>query len=476
MSPIKTILRVGLVPLIMVISLSGRSLGDSGPTVFVNGLQFPLGLATDQDGNVFVHSDATFTTLLTKYNADGMPLGQIQLGGITVDQFGGSRLVRDPITGNILLLTTHGVLYFIDRNTGQGGVLVDLSRLAFSTYDKVFDVLLRGYRPFGIGNPDYGDFTALRRSDTLMDLFIFATTGASGGFPFVMRVRVDYQQLPAYSADVILTSQGTTAGNVNQPEGIAVNAAGTVLTALPFPVRRQSPPDDIGGFANGLVAFGADFSNTANCPADPSCPRWIFTYPDGQPVDFDNAGMTTDAAGNFYIASGIVGSSVCGLAAGDALVVFPSNLDASQGKCLPVQFPIGHNSDVAVAPSVSSENIVYMTIHNSSGGILKFLITSPSPPAPQPQSQPQFQPQSLRLTVNKTGSGTVVSSKRKFKIKCGVVCSQEYSKPEKVRLKAKPAKKWALVRWSGCDSTRRKICDVNIHGERIVSAVFEQKR
>ena len=363
-----------LASFIASVSFSNPSFGDSRPSIFVSGLYLPLGIETDQGGNIFVHSDARYTTLLSKFAPNGSFQGKIELGGITVDEFVGSRLTRDPNTGNILLITPHGVIYSIDRNSGQKSVLVDLTSLAFSTYYRVFDVLLNDYRAMTIGNPNYGDAAAFRRSNTETDIFISATTGASGGFPFVMRVSVDYQK-QIYSTDVVLTSQGTTAGNVNLPTGIAVNAAGTVLTAMPFPVKRQNPPYNIGGFANGLVAFSADFSNAAECPVDSGCPRWVFTYSDGQPIDFDNTGMTTDSAGNFYIASGIVGSSVCGLGAGDALVVFPADLDAKSGKCFPVSLPIGQNADIAVAPSNSNENIVYMSIYNS-GSILTFHVTA----------------------------------------------------------------------------------------------------
>ena len=354
-----------------------RSPADSTPTVFLSGLQIPVGIAVDRDSNIFVHSDATFTTLLSKFSPNGANLGAIRLGGIAIDEFVGSRLEPDPITGNILLLTPRGLIYSVDRGTGQYNVLADLSRLAFSTWNRVYDVLRSEYRPLALGNPAYGDFAALRRSNSVMDLFISANTGASGGFPFIMRVTVDYQQ-SSWVADVIVTSQGTTAGNVNLPSGIAVNSAGTVLTALTFPVRIATS-----GFANGLVSFSAGFSNRASCPGSAVCPRFAVTSPDGQPLDFANTGMTADTAGNFYIASGIIGSTACGLGAGDALVVFPANLNPRQAKCLGIDFPIGHSSDVAVAPVSPNENRVYLTIGALQGGVLQMLV---NPPASGPAS------------------------------------------------------------------------------------------
>ena len=57
------------------------------------------------DGNVFIHSDAPpFATVLTKVAPNGATLGQITLGGINPFEFGASRLDRDLVSGQLLLM------------------------------------------------------------------------------------------------------------------------------------------------------------------------------------------------------------------------------------------------------------------------------------------------------------------------------------------------------------------------------------
>lgn len=65
----------------------------AAPITFAN-LSIPIGVETDRAGNVYVDSDATFTTILTKFTAAGTPVAQAHIGGITVGNLG--HVVRIP--------------------------------------------------------------------------------------------------------------------------------------------------------------------------------------------------------------------------------------------------------------------------------------------------------------------------------------------------------------------------------------------
>jgi hypothetical protein len=297
-------------------------------------LRTPSGVATDLAGNVFVISDAVTTTQLTKFAPNGTPLGAIALGGITVGVFTNSRLALDPGTGFILMLTPQGVVYAIHPDTLQAQPILDLRSLP-PTDPAVFDVLTGTVRPLVLGVPPrYQDFAVRRIDNTRADLFISASTGASGGFPFVLRVRFVAQNPPV--ADAIVFSSGTSAGAVEGRAGIAVNNQGLVVTTMATPTSV--------GFTNSLVAFGADFpENPAAVP-----PQFPLRGPNGLPLDFTSVGMTADPAGNFYVATGVVGISACGVGASGALVFLSAALDRLF--CVPSGRVLVRTEDVAVSP------------------------------------------------------------------------------------------------------------------------------
>lgn len=318
-------------------------------------LSIPGGVTTDQTGNVYVHSDAITTTQLTKFRQDGTPISRVTLGGINISEFVGSRLTRIPNTDAMLLLSPEGVIYLYTPDL-RFSVAFDLRSQANQIYPNVYDIQRQGSHPLNLGFPQYGDIAARWVNNQQLDLFLTATTGPAGGFPFVMRIRIDFAN-NVNSVDVILTSQGTTAGNVNLAPGIAVNNDGTVLTSMPFPSGL--------GFADSLVAFGADF------PQDPNAttPQFILQDPNTQSgiVDLASSGMTVDEGGNFYIATGVVGSSICGPNASGALVFIDRQL--TQPSCFPVGGAILRSMDVAVSPV---DNSVYMTISDFNGAVLRF--------------------------------------------------------------------------------------------------------
>ena len=296
-------------------------------------LRTPSGVATDLAGNVFVISDAVTTTQLTKFAPNGTPLRTMALGGITVGVFTNSRLALDPGTGFILMLTPQGVVYAIHPDTLEAVPILDLRTLP-PTDNAVFDVLTRTVRPLVLGvPPHYHDLTVRRINDARLDLFISASTGAAGGFPFVLRVRFVAQQPPV--ADAIVFASGTSAGAVEGRAGIAVNQQGLVVTTMAAPTSA--------GFINSLVAFGADFPEN---PAVP--PQFPLRGRNGAPLDFTSTGMTADPAGNFYVATGVVGISACGVGGSGALVFLSAALDRLF--CVPSGRVLVRTEDVAVSP------------------------------------------------------------------------------------------------------------------------------
>ena len=122
--------------------------------------------------------------------------------------------------------------------------------------------------------------------------------------------------------------------------------------------------DPLGGFSESLVRFTADFPENLARPA----PQFILTDPQTQSgiADFASFGMTTDAAGNFYVATGVVGSSACGFQGSGPLVFLDRTL--TQLFCVGLGAPIVPSTDVAVSPV---DNLTYMTILGNPGLVVR---------------------------------------------------------------------------------------------------------
>ncbi len=320
------------------------------PTICAQ-LSLPSGITTDADGNVFVHSDAPAATRLTKFAPNCTPLRRVPVGGFDPTEFVGSRLATNPTRNIILLLSPQGRILGIDPATLQGGDFIDLRSFANRVFPNVYDILRREFRSLPLGSPLYGDIAVGRSNTAQLDLFVTGLTGAAGGFPFIMRIQANFQT-NMFALRVMVTSQGTTAGSVNRSPGLAVNVDDVVLTTLPFPTGV--------GFANGLVRFQADFTENLNNPAGFPQFIWQNVLP-----DFTSVGMSTDEAGNFYIATGVVGISACGAGGSGALVFIPRTLGSFT--CIPSQAVLARSEDTAVSPT---NNVVYMTLLG--GLVLRF--------------------------------------------------------------------------------------------------------
>ena len=233
---------------LLVLLVAGSDL--HAQSVFTQ-LSFPDGIAADPAGNVYVHSDFVSTTAVTRFTADGTPVAQTAgIGGI----FGiaGTALDRDPNSGFLFLLKGDQIL-LIQPETMEVTPFIGLSSLAFQTFQNVFELTTGTLRPVMFGAPNWGDLAVRRLDANRLDLFL-SGTAISSGFPFVMRLRVDFQA-GTLGATVMAFSAATTGdeilGGVNLPRGLAASQGGIVLTSLPV------LPPGAGAFQDVAVAIGA---------------------------------------------------------------------------------------------------------------------------------------------------------------------------------------------------------------------------
>lgn len=311
----------------------------------------PEGIEVDSAENVYLQWDNVSSLALTSFRPDSSVRAEVPVGGFT-SIFLKGRLARIPGTDNMLWLGNGGLMLAFGPDL-QVQQFLDLTPLSFQTQERAFDITTGQFRQFQTGNASWGDVAVFRVSSERLFIYATATTGASGGFPFVVRIDLDTAQ-NTVAASVVAWSSGTTAGDVNVARGIAVNAQGWVLTGFPFLIPN-------GGFADTLVAFGVGFPEAA----DAAPPVFILGDNNTQSGIQDAAsfGMTSDALGNFYVATGVVGSSLCGTGGSSALLLIPQNptLAVRDGRCFPLPAIIARSTDVAVSPT---RLIPYMTVNN----------------------------------------------------------------------------------------------------------------
>lgn len=313
------------------------ALAQTTPVVFTRAT-LPEGVATDGGGNVYVNSDATFTTLITKYSPTAAPIWRQQIGGITVGELG--HMATDPATGVIWHVANNGNVRLINPNTGQVFPNGNLRQISVDT-SRIYDMTTGRVGPMaGLVIPQfatYSDISLLRRGN-LLDIFI---TGKSSAFPFVMRIRFVSNNFQ--SARVVISSRATAAPNDNLPRGVAANPRGAVLTSLPLPPNRVGT-----GNFDRAVRFSADLPENLQRPVVGLGGR-----------DLTSRGMTADSLGNFYVATGRIGTSLCGAGGSGALVrVTP---DVSRFACRTLGVTLADSKDIALSPN---QTLAYMPISN----------------------------------------------------------------------------------------------------------------
>ena len=337
--------------------LTAQSGRLANPFLFANSL-LPVGIVTDQAGNVFVSSEngsvgedgirRSFGSIITKYAPNGTPLGQIQTGGLLspVDVVSGNRFALDTNSGLILSLSSSGQINLIEPNQGTVTPWIDLKGIPIQT-DQVYDIATGVTRDFtGAIQPSlssYGDIAVFNGRDFL-DIYV-SGIGAGQAFPFVLRLRLS--QTLGNSAQVIMSSIATASPNEGSPPGIAVNSQGTVLTTLG--VNRTTA-----GNFSAPVAFSVDFS-----PQNVTNSNRPLVFSD---VDLSSRGMTTDAAGNFYIATGTIGTTLGGANGSGAIISLSPNLELTG---IYTQGVVASAQDLAVSPN---GQVLYATIGTNAFG------------------------------------------------------------------------------------------------------------
>lgn len=322
------------VSLLLSYAMTAKSWAQTA-TLFANGFFLPTGVTVDSSGNLFVVSDKVFNVAVSKFAPNGALLWEIPIGGITIGFQG--KIATNPVTGQLFFLAPNGQILLINPVNGATVPLVNLQNIPIDT-SSIFDIASGTVGNFG-GNLglssffNYGDIAVLQRQN-ITDLFVTGTSQAQA-FPFIMRLR--FQNNSLVQAKIIAGSSASTAGSSNFASGIAVNNQGTVFATLPIPTRNFI----LGNF-NAPVAFNADFDLTPNTSDDPDIVL--------NGIDLSTKGMTSDAAGNFYVAGSSVGSTIGGIAAGSGgLYVFSPTLDGVVST-----IPVGGlpgTSDVAVNPA-----------------------------------------------------------------------------------------------------------------------------
>jgi hypothetical protein len=186
----------------------------------------------------------------------------------------------------------------------------------------------------------YGDMAVYKRSDGT-DYFF---TGLSvGAVPFVMRLRTYTNGTPSTLKVILSTSDlNLPASDNGLPRGIAVNSQGMVLTTLPY--------EPLLGNLLGLPSYDVPVSFADAFPEGQGTAPSILTDTSGNPIDVSSRGMTADAAGNFYVATGSIGTSLAGTQGSGAIVELSPALDHYQIHLLGSDAVID-SQDVAVSPT-----------------------------------------------------------------------------------------------------------------------------
>lgn len=245
----------------------------------------------------------------------------------------------------IFSLRQDGGLVVIDPKTGNAHNALNLRTLNVST-DNVLDIAQHGFSNFGgmiiPASSTYGDIAILEK-DASMDIFVIGLSQAQV-FPFVMRIRVDKDGIIS-SADVIAASSTSTAVGdyANTTRCIAVNNQGIVATTLPY--QNQG-----GAIFDRFITFSADFPETGK-----QLPEIRL-----KGVDMHSMGMDVDPEGNFYIATGPLGTSLAGYGRSGALVKISPTGDSVHEIYSP-NSELADSRDVTIS---TRNNKAYMTILN----------------------------------------------------------------------------------------------------------------
>lgn len=298
-------------------------------------LDGPIGITTDRLGNVFTISDATLSSLLTKFAPNGQELLKTT---VSVQPASLGQLTTDMTFGYIWHLWRNGLIIVYHPDTLQAVGAVDISSMPFDA-TRVYDIATGTVRDMSGAilsfQANYGDIAVWIR-DVQAQIYDIYVSGISVGTPFVAQVRVTPQRS---AIRVLASSSGSSAPDNNLPRGLAINPQGLVLTTLA-----------LAGLGDRLTAFSVDFPDNVNALR----PTIVFNE-----VAVASRGMTADQNGNFYVATSMIGIPACGIDSSGATLILSADLQ--QGSCLAFGSVLMQTWDIAVNPEVTK---AYITTGN----------------------------------------------------------------------------------------------------------------
>jgi hypothetical protein len=412
---------------------------------FVN-LNFPYGVEVDGAGNVFATNDQVAAVQLTKFTPAAQPIVATNIGGIQVGQLGS--LAIDPATGGLWHVAQDGTIRIFDPNTLAAtvvGSVADLPTDARNVYDAnvgmfrdfTGNLLVQNFVTGQLtpANSRFGDIALLRSADNnRLDVFVSARN--TSNFRSIIRLTFvgGAFQPPARS---VISSSALSAFH-NQPPGVAVNRNGTVVTTL--------------GFCTGAVALGqcADLTDYVfTFPA--SLPETLAQGPQPRRLTRPNISMRgadSDNAGNFYLASQVLATSICGdVGATGIAVLLP---DGRFLGCTKQAGFLTSIQDIAVSPG---GDLAYVTL--PSGSIARL---------------GRLAPPTADLSVQRDGDGSVSSDPEG--IACGNACTAAFARGAQVTLQATPGAGSSFAGWTGPDCSGTGLCTVTLGESKNVGARF----
>ena len=240
-----------------------------------------------EDIGAFSATGAALSNVVISTGSNALP-GALQVLGSSAGQLNSAFE-----SGDIVELQPDGELYAYRPTTGGSAYFGNLALLNASV-SNVYDVQTSRLENFtgsiSFSNAEFGDFGVYGN-----DLVV---SGESNGFDFVARVGCA-NGAPATAT--VLDSSAASDGGPVAPKGVAVNAQGTVLTSLPF-----SPGGNLSQGFDVPVGFSLFFDQNDG-PAPTVLTFGLATY-----SRVDSREISTDASGNFVMATGPGGSSLTG--------------------------------------------------------------------------------------------------------------------------------------------------------------------